>query len=108
MSEISTVLLDPQVIDASTLQPKITSNIYLQPSVEGGMTAAGTGNVGVPYLISRIDEAATSFGADSTLYRVIYALLNRGAGPVIAIASATGTTPTLAQRQTAWQKLESD
>lgn len=72
------------------------------------MTAAGTANVGVPLLISRIDEAATAFGADSTLYRILYALLNRGAGPVIAIASATGTVPTLAQRQTAWQKLESD
>lgn len=105
---MSTVLLDPQVIDASTLTPKVTSNIYLLPSVEGGMTAAGTANVGVPLLITRLDEAATAFGADSTLYRIIFALLNRGAGPVVAIASKLGTVPLLTDRQTAWQKLESD
>ena len=108
MSEISTVLLDPQVIDASTLQPKATSAIYLQPAVEGQMTATGIANVGVPTLINRLDEAATAFGADSNLYRIISALLGNGAGPVIAIASAETAVPTLVERQDAWQKLESN
>jgi hypothetical protein len=108
VSEISTVLLDPQVIDASTLVPKATSQIYLQPAVEGQMTASGTANIAVPTVINRLDEAATAFGPDSTLYTVINALLSRGAGPVIGIASAKATLPTLVQRQAAWQKLESN
>lgn len=101
-------MLDPQVIDASTLTPKATAAIYLQPAVEGMATVSGTAVVGVPTLITRLDEAATAFGADSTLYGVINALLSRGAGPVIAIASAQATMPTLVQRQAAWQKLESN
>ena len=108
MVSISTVLLDPRVIDASTLQPKATSAIYLQPAIEGQATATGNANVGVPYTINRLDEAATAFGADSPLYRLIYAMLNRGAGPIIAIASGKPTLPTLVQRQAAWEKLESD
>lgn len=35
-------------------------------------------------------------------------MLNRGAAPVIAAASAKGTLPTLAQRQAVWEKFESD
>jgi len=105
---MSTVLLDPRVVDASTLQPKATAAIYLQPAVEGQASSTGTANILVPTLITRLDQAAASFGADSTLYRMIDALLSRGAGPVIAIASAKATTPTLAQRQAAWEKLESD
>ena len=89
--------------------PKATSAIYLQPAVEGQADTTGTANVAVPTLINRLDEAATAFGSTSTLYRVISALLNRGAGPVIGIASAKGATaPTLVQRQAAWEKLESD
>jgi hypothetical protein len=105
---MSTVLLDPRVVDASTLQPKATSAVYLQPAVEGAATATGTALILVPQLISRLDQAATSFGADSTLYRIIEALLSRGAGPVIAVASVKTGTPTLIQRQAAWEKLESN
>lgn len=105
---MSSTLLDPRVIDASSLTPKATAAIYLQPAVEGQATAPGTANVGTPYVINRLDEAASAFGPDSTLYTIINALLNAGAGPVIAIASAKGTIPTLVQRQAAWQKMESD
>src|SRR5215467_8727363 len=104
---MSSTLLDPRVIDASSLQPKATSAIYLQPAVEGQADTTGTANVAVPTVITRADQAADSFGSNSSLYRIIYALLNRGAGPVIAIASAKGSTaPTLVQRQAAWEKLE--
>lgn len=105
---MSSTLLDPRVIDASTLQPKATSQIYLQPAVEGMKTVTGTTLINVPTVINRLDQAATAFGADSTLYRTIKVLLDRGAGPVIAIASASGTSPTLIQRQASWEKLESD
>jgi hypothetical protein len=106
---MSTILLDPRVIDASTLQPKATTTIYLQPAVEGQAETSGTSTAGVPYVINRLDEAAVGFGTASTLYKMVKALLDRGAGPVIAIASVKGTTaPTLAERQTAWAKLESD
>jgi hypothetical protein len=104
---MSSTMLDPRVLDASTLQPKATAQIYLQPAVEGGMSTLGTGTILVPYTINRLDEAATNFGSDSSLYRIISALLNNGAGPVIAIASAKATAPTLVQRQAAWQSLES-
>src|SRR5215471_13627965 len=105
---MSSVMLDPRVIDASTLIPKATSAIYLQPAVEGQMTASGSANVAVPTLITRLDQAAASFGSDSTLYAIINALMSAGAGPVIAAASAKATTPTLVQRQAAWEKFESD
>lgn len=106
---MSSTLLDPRVIDASTLTPRQTSAIYLQPAVEGQAEATGTANINVPTLISRLDQAADSFGQNSSLYRIIAALLNRGAGPVIGVASVKGATaPTLAQRQAAWEKLESD
>src|SRR5215831_807577 len=106
---MSSTLLDPRVIDASSLTPRQTSAIYLQPAVEGQADTTGTANINVPTVISRLDEASTAFGSNSTLYRIIAALLNRGAGPVIGIASVKGATaPTLAQRQAAWEKLESD
>jgi hypothetical protein len=79
------------------------------PSVEGLADTIGTANVNVPLGINRLDEASVAFGPDSKLTGVIKVLLDRGAGPVIGIASAKGTTPpTLVQRQAAWEKLESD
>lgn len=100
--------MDPRVFDASTLTPKATAAIYLQPAVEGQADSAGTQGIAVPALINRLDQAATAFGSASLLYTVIKTLLDRGAGPVIAVASAKGTLPTLVQRQAAWEKLESD
>lgn len=105
---MSSTLLDPTVIDASTLIPRQTSNIYLPIGIEGQMDNAGTGVVATPYSISRVDEAYTAFGPASVLSRLIKAVLDRGAGPVIAVPSAKGATPTLAQRQTAWEVMEAD
>jgi len=59
-------------------------------------------------VINRLDEASVAFDPTSSLYAIIKVLLDRGAGPVIAIASAKGSAPTLVQRQTAWALLESD
>lgn len=105
---MSSVLLDPTVIDASLLTPRLTSAIYLPIGIEGQMDAAGSAAIATPYVISRIDQAQTSFGPASSLAAMIAVVLNRGAGPVKAIASAKATTPTLLQRQAAWALFESD
>lgn len=106
---MSSVLLDPQVIDASNLTPKATSAIFLPVAVEGHADAAGDAVAGVPYAINRVDESVSAFGPDSTLHQIVKAILDRGAGPVVAIASTVGAVePVLADRQAAWEKLESD
>lgn len=101
-------LLDPRVIDASTLVPKATSPIFMPIGIEGGMDNAGSGSILVPYVINRVDEANTTFGPAGVITGIITAVLNAGAGPVVAIASAKGATPTLVQRQAAWAIFESD
>jgi hypothetical protein len=100
--------LFPEVLDAGVLQPKATSDVYLPIAVEGAAGAGATATIATPYAINRVDESATLFGAASPIHKIIKAVLDRGAGPVIAIASVLTGTPTLTQRQTAWQKLESD
>lgn len=105
---MSSILLDPQVIDASTLVPKATSSIYLPVAAEGQADAGGTATVGVLYVINRIDESTGLFGVNSKLHLIVKALLDLGAGPVVASASAKGTTPTLVQRQAVWQAMEAD
>lgn len=106
---MSTTLLDPRVIDASTLQPKLTSDVSLPVGVEGQAGAAGSAVVGTLYTINRVDEAAAYFDPTSTLYQIVKAILDRGAGPVKAVASAVGgAAPILSVRQAAWQKLEAD
>lgn len=76
--------------------------------IEGMKDVGGTAAIATPVVINRIDQAGTSFGPASTLTAIITQVLNAGAGPVIAIASASGATPTLVQRQAAWAILESD
>lgn len=105
---MSSVLLDPQVIDASTLAPRASSAIYLPIGVEGQMDNDGSAAVATLYAINRYDEAQASFGVASTLTRIIKALLDRGAGPIVAGASAKGVGPTLVQRQAVWNAMESD
>lgn len=101
-------LLYPDVIDAGTLQPKLTSNIYLPIAVEGQKDAGGTAVVATLYAINRIDESSTLFGPASSLHRIVKAVLDRGAGPVIAAASKSASTPLIAERQLVWQAMESD
>lgn len=103
-------LLYPDVIDAGTLQPKSTSAIYLPIGIEGQKDAGGTAVVGTLYTINRIDESSGLFGVASPLHRIVKAVLDRGAAPVVAGASHTtgGVAITLAQRQAVWQAMESD
>jgi hypothetical protein len=105
---VSSLMLDPSVIDASTLQPKLASPIYLPIGIEGRKDTGGTAAVGILTAISRVDESSVAFGPNSSIHQIIKAVLDRGAGPVIAVASASNAAPTLAQRQTAWQAMESD
>lgn len=105
---MSSLMLDPSVIDASSLTPRQTSAIYLPIGIEGQADNDGSAVVATPYTVSRLDQAISLFGAASTLTLLVSAVLDRGAGPVLAIASAKGTAPTLPQRQTAWAALESD
>jgi hypothetical protein len=105
---LSSTLLDPRVIDASTVVPKPTSAIYLPVAVEGQSDNVGTATVAVPASFVSVDSVNAAFGPASSLSRIINAVLARGGGPVIGVASAKGATPTLAQRQTAWALLESD
>lgn len=105
---MSSVLLDPRVIDASSLVPRATSPVYLPIGIEGAADNDGAGTVGVLYVINRDDEAVTQFGIASKLTAAVKEILARGAGPVIAVASAKGAVPTLVQRQAVWAALESD
>jgi hypothetical protein len=105
---VSSTILDPTVIDASTLTPRFSASIYLPIGIEGMAATAGTAVVGTPYKIERVDQAVTYFGPASALTLLITAILNAGAGPVLAIASAKTTTPTLIQRKAAWQVFEAN
>ena len=107
---MSSTLLDPRVLDASTLTPRQTSAVYLPIGIEGQAdAAAATAVVGTPYAVSRVDQAISLFGASTNkLVNLITAILNAGAGPVVAICSAKGSTPTLVQRQAVWQTMEAD
>lgn len=101
-------LLYPSVIDETTLSPRLSATIYLPIGIEGEAAAAGTATVATLYAVSRVDEAATLFGTTSPLYALIKEILDRGAGPVVAGASAKAASPTLVQRQAVWEKMESD
>jgi len=103
-----TTQLFPAVVDASTLGQKLTAPIYLPIGIEGQMDNAGDATVGVLYSIVRTDQAVTRFGSAARLTTLITALLARGAGPIIAVASKKGSAPSLSERQAAWALLESD
>lgn len=105
---MSSTQLFPEVLDSAIIQPRLASNIYLPIGAEGQIDNTGDGNVGSLYIVNRVDEASTHFGSTSTLYAIVKAILDRGAGPVYAIPSKKGATPALADRQAAWQTLESD
>lgn len=110
MPTAPTTQLFPAVVDASVLGQRLTSPIYLPIGIEGQADSAGDASVAVPYSILRSDQAVQKFGpvATTRLSKLIDALLVRGAGPIIAVASAKGSAPTLLQRQTAWALMESD
>lgn len=101
--------LFPAVVDASTLGQKLTAPIFLPIGIEGRADVAGDATAAVLYSISRTDQAAQKFGPASRMTALISALLVRGAGPILAVASkVSASTPSLGERQTAWALLESD
>lgn len=101
--------LYPAVIDDSALRPRLTQEIFLPIGIEGLADTAGTAVLGTLYRVSREDEANTLFGTSSILGTLVKQVLKGGAGPVIAVASQKGVTaPTLAERQTQWEKLAAD
>ena len=104
---VSTQLF-PEVIDGSTLNERRTEAIFLPIAVEGQKDAGGTATVAQVKQISRPSDADTHFGPASSLAALVKFVLDQGSGPVYAIASSSGTTPTLPQRQSAWQVLEAD
>lgn len=100
--------LYPEVKDATSLGPRFSQALYLPIGVEGQKDAGGTATVAVPVKISRPADADTQFGAASSLAALVKFLLGRGIPEVTAIASASGSAPTLVQRQAAWAVLEAD
>lgn len=110
MPTAPTTQLYPEVVDASTLQPRQQANIFLPIGFEGGSDVGGTAVAATLYQINRKDEAITLFGTEALcpMTKQINAILDAGAGPVIAGASAKTLSPTLVQRQAVWEKMESD
>jgi hypothetical protein len=104
--------LFPEVIDASTLGAKFASPLYLPIGVEGWIDAATGGDavVGQIYTITTPAEAEARFGTGTLkLPTLVKFLLGRGVAPIYATASKRSVTvPSLAERQAAWQNLESD
>lgn len=98
--------LFPEVIDGSTLGARPSSDIYLPIGVEGQSDNAGTVAINVLKFVSRPSEADDWFGPVSSLGMLVKFILGQGAGPVWAIASKKGSTPSLVERQVAWQTLE--
>lgn len=105
-----TTQLYPEIVDESTLGQRLGANVFLPIAFEGQKDASGSAVVGSVYLITRKDEAVTLFGTEALcqMTRQINVILDAGAGPVVAAASASGTTPTLVQRQAVWALFESD
>lgn len=100
--------LFPEVVDATSLIARPTQNVFLPIGVEGEMLNTGDADVGTLYTISTSSEGHSLFGASSTLAKIIDAVLEGGAAPVIAGASASGTSPDLTARQSVWDDLSSE
>lgn len=100
--------LFPEIIDGTTLNERTASALFLPIAIEGQMDAAGTAAILQKKVISRPADADTQFGPASSLALLVKYLLDLGVGPVMAIASAEGSAPTLIQRQAAWQILEAE
>lgn len=105
---MSSLQLFPEVKDASTLGAKFSQNTALGIGVEGQSASPGTAVVARVYAVTRPSDGASLFGSTSLLYARVQQLLNLGVTPVYAVASKADSTPSLSERQAAWQNLESD
>lgn len=100
--------LFPEIIDGTTLNERQADDLFLPIGVEGEIASGGTSAILVKQMISRPAAADTLFGAASPLAVLVKYLLDLGVGPIMAVASAKGTAPTLIERQAAWQILEAE
>lgn len=98
----------PEVVDATTLGPRFSQSVFLPVAVEGQKDVGGSQAIDTVVEVTTPAQADTLFGPASSLSTLVKFLLGRGLPSVKAIASASGTTPTLPQRQTAWAILEAD
>lgn len=105
---MSSLQLFPEVIDGTTLGATFSQPLYLPIGIEGEAGSGGTAAVGEVKSVLRPSEADEYFGIDSSLANLVKFLLNRGVAPVVATASAKGIAPTLNERNSAWDLLESD
>lgn len=100
--------LYPEVKDATTLGARFSQPSFLPIGVEGRSNAGSAAATLVPIAISRPADADTQFGSGSSLSNLVKFLLGRAAPVVTAVASAKGSAPLLAERQSAWDLLSSD
>lgn len=108
MAGVPSSQLFPEVVDATTLIAKPSQNIFLPIGVEGEMLNTGDADVGTLYTISTASEGHELFGASAPITKVIDAVLDGGAAPLVAVASASNATPDLSERQAVWDDLSSD
>lgn len=96
----------PQIVDKSTLTGVFQSDQFMVVGVEGQKDVPGTATVALPVRVTTAEEANGFFGPASSLATLCKFLLARGLNYVWAVASASGSAPTLVQRQAAWVALE--
>lgn len=98
--------LFPEVVDKSTLTGVFHTAQFMVIGVEGEMDNDGAATVGTPVMCKTAEDAATAFGASSSLTELVKFILSQGMVFVWAVASLSGDTPELADRQDAWANLE--
>jgi hypothetical protein len=108
VSDISSLQLFPEVIDGSTLGASYSQPLYLPIGIEGQGLPTSTATVGQVKRILRASEANAYFGAGSSLANLIAFILDRGVTPLYATMSQRVAAPTIAERNTAWDLLESN
>lgn len=96
----------PQIVDKSTLTGVFQSDQFMVVGVEGQKDVAGSAVIALPVKVLTAEDANTYFGPASSLATLCKFLLARGLNYVVAVASASGSGPTLVQRQAAWVALE--
>jgi hypothetical protein len=98
--------LYPEVRDTSSLTGVLNLDQFLPMGIEGQKDAGGTQAIATPVLVTDPATVDTLFGPASNLAALIKFVLAQGINYVWAVASSSGVTPTLVQRQAAWQLLE--
>lgn len=96
----------PEVRDTSSLTGVLNLDQFLAVGIEGQKDVGGSQALTTPLLITDPAVVDTAFGPASSLAALVKFVLSQGINYVWAVASASGTSPTLVQRQAAWQLLE--